>query len=92
MKTVNFHQRFNLKFTDIALANLKNYPKKDQIRVLEQIEKLALNPLEKSNVKKLVNFDISYRLRVGDYRVFFEKDGEIKIIDIIDVLKRDKAY
>lgn len=42
---------YNLKFTDIALANLKNYPKKDQIRVLEQVEKLALNPLEKSNVK-----------------------------------------
>jgi mRNA interferase RelE/StbE len=80
---------YNLKFTDIALVNLKNYPKKDQIRVLEQVEKLALNPLEKSNVKKLVNFDISYRLRVGDYRVFFEKDDEIKIID---VLRRDKAY
>ncbi len=83
---------YNLKFTDTVLTNLKNYPKKDQIRILEQIEKLALNPLEKSNVKKLVNFDISYRLRVGDYRVFFEKDDEIKIIDIIDVLRRDKAY
>jgi mRNA interferase RelE/StbE len=83
---------YNLKFTDIALANLKHYPKKDQIRIIEQIEKLALNPLEKSNVKKLVNFDFSYRLRVGDYRVFFEKDDGIKIIDVIDILRRDKAY
>jgi mRNA interferase RelE/StbE len=40
----------------------------------------------------LVNFDISYRLRIGNYRVFFEKDDEIKIIDIIDILRRDKAY
>lgn len=83
---------YSLKFTEIALANLKSYPKKDQIRIIEQIEKLALNPLEKSNVKKLVNFDISYRLRVGNYRVFFEKDDEIKIVDIIDILRRDKAY
>lgn len=83
---------YSLKFTDISLINLKNYPKKDQIRIIEQIEKLALNSLEKSNVKKLVNFDISYRLRVGSYRIFFEKDDEIKIIDIIDILRRDKAF
>ncbi|MEY3220610.1 MAG: hypothetical protein RIT27_1967 [Pseudomonadota bacterium] len=71
---------------------LKAILKKDQIRIIEQIEKLALNPLEKSNVKKLVNFDISYRLRVGNYRVFFEKDDKIKIVDIIDILRRDKTY
>lgn len=74
------------------LQILKAILKKDQIRIIEQIEKLALNPLEKSNVKKLVNFDISYRLRVGNYRVFFEKDDKIKIVDIIDILRRDKTY
>jgi len=31
-----------------------------------------------------------YRLRVGDYRVFFEFDGSVHVIDIEEVKKRDE--
>jgi mRNA-degrading endonuclease RelE of RelBE toxin-antitoxin system len=41
-------------------------------------------------VKKLVNHAYSYRLRVGDYRVFFEFDGGVHIINIEEVKKRDE--
>ena len=41
-------------------------------------------------VKKLTNHDYSYRLRVGDFRVFFEFDGDVRIIDIEEVKKRDE--
>ena len=40
-------------------------------------------------VKKLTNHEYSYRLRVGDYRVFFEFDGNVRIISIEEVKKRD---
>ncbi len=42
-------------------------------------------------VKKLVNHDYSYRLRVGDYRVFFEFDGYVHIVSIEEVKKRDES-
>ena len=42
------------------------------------------------NVKKLVNHTFAYRLRVGDYRVFFEFDGAVRIISIEEVRKRDE--
>jgi len=84
--------RYELQFTDIALKNLKKYPKKDQQLLLVNIDKLAEDPFSKTNVKKLVNFDISYRLRVGNYRVFFEREDVLKIIDIIDILPRKKSY
>ena len=42
------------------------------------------------NVKKLTKHQYSYRLRVGDYRVFFEFDGEVKIVTIEEVKKRDE--
>lgn len=83
---------YQVTFTDIALKNLIRYSKKDQQLILKNIEELAENPLTKSNVKKLVNFDVSYRLRVGNYRVLFEKEDSLKIIDIIDILTRDKVY
>jgi mRNA interferase RelE/StbE len=83
---------YELSFTDTAVKNLSRYPKKDQQLILKNIEELAINPTTKSNVKKLVDFDVSYRLRVGNYRVLFEKEDCLKIIDVIDILKRDKVY
>jgi mRNA interferase RelE/StbE len=40
------------------------------------------------NVKKLVNRS-GYRLRVGNWRILFEADTTLKIIDIEEVKKRD---
>jgi mRNA interferase RelE/StbE len=71
---------------------LKKYSVTDQSLILAKIEQLADNPLQKSNVKRLVEFDVSYRLRAGNYRVLFERDDTLKIIDIIDILPRDRAY
>ena len=42
------------------------------------------------NVKALTNHEFSYRLRVGDYRVFFEFDGVVRIVSIEEVRKRDE--
>jgi mRNA interferase RelE/StbE len=42
------------------------------------------------NVKKLTNHLYSYRLRLGHYRVFFEFDGGVNIVDIEEVKKRDE--
>ena len=83
---------YDIQFTEIALQNLQKYPPKDRKRIVERIEKLAENPLQASNVKRLVDFDVSYRLRVGNYRVLFERDDIIRIIDVIDVLPRGRAY
>jgi len=41
------------------------------------------------NVKALTNHKQGYRLRVGRYRVMFDADTEVNIIDIEEVKKRD---
>jgi len=38
---------YQLQFTDIALANLKKYPVKDQSLILGKTEQLADQPLQK---------------------------------------------
>jgi mRNA-degrading endonuclease RelE of RelBE toxin-antitoxin system len=43
-----------------------------------------------SGVKRLKNHSYSYRLRIGNYRLFFEFDGEVKIISIEEVKKRNE--
>jgi mRNA interferase RelE/StbE len=41
-------------------------------------------------VKVLVNYKQSYRLRVGRYRVLFNYDGDVRIVEIQEVKKRDE--
>lgn len=83
---------YRVEFTEVALKNLARYPKADQQQILERIEKLAADPTAMPNVKRLVNFDVAYRLRVGNYRVLFDREDILKIIDVIDVLPRKQTY
>lgn len=83
---------YQVQFTETALKNLKRYPKPDQRRILQNVELLAIDPHTKTNVKRLVNFDVAYRLRVGNYRVLFDLEDTLRIIDVIDILPRGKAY
>jgi len=41
-------------------------------------------------VKRLTDHQYTYRLRIGNYRVFFEFETEIKVISIEEVKKRDE--
>jgi mRNA interferase RelE/StbE len=43
-----------------------------------------------TNVKSLTNHEYQYRLRVGNYRVFFNYDGAVHIVLIEEVKKRDE--
>jgi mRNA-degrading endonuclease RelE of RelBE toxin-antitoxin system len=42
------------------------------------------------NVKALKGHEYGYRLRVGNYRVFFEFDGAVRIVSVEEVRKRDE--
>lgn len=59
-----------------------------RIDIDEAVTSLANFPNAK-NVKSLTNHQYGYRLRVGNYRVLFDADTEIRIIDIQEVKKRD---
>lgn len=43
-----------------------------------------------ANVKALVQHRYQYRLRVGNYRVLFDWQREVRIIEIQEVKRRDE--
>ncbi len=59
-----------------------------QIRSSVSAELLDLSKAR--NVKALTNHEYGYRLRVGNYRVFFEFDGAVRIVNVEEVRKRDE--
>ena len=85
-------QPYDVQLTNIALKHLRRYPANDRRRILSRIEQLAVDPLVMPNVKQLVDFGVAYRMRVGNYRIFFDRDDIIRIIDVVDVLPRGRAY
>ena len=59
--------------------------------ILKQIEKLQGNP-RPSNSRKLIDSTISYRLRIGDYRVVYQVDDSSKLVEIYLVRHRKDVY
>lgn len=59
-----------------------------RIDIAEAIDTLNDLPTAK-NVKALTNHQYGYRLKVGNYRVLFDVENDIQIIDIQEVKKRD---
>lgn len=84
---------FQLIFTDKALKSLKSISKGDTIKILSKLEELAQKPNINQNVKRLRNHPIAvYRLRVGNYRVLFDKEDTLNIIEVIDIGHRKEIY
>jgi len=63
-------------------------------RIAEHIGMLGNNPDDPSlDVKKLTNDpEATLRLRVGNYRVKFNRDNEIRIVEIVRVGHRKEIY
>ena len=84
---------YEIIFTEEALKSLQRCSHKDKNLIIRNIEQLAEDLFRKSNVKKLVDFDAAaFRMRVGNYRVLFDREDNLKIIVIIDILQRKQAY
>jgi mRNA interferase RelE/StbE len=79
---------YEIEFKPRAVVDLKALPASAQRRIIAKIEELH-NDLA-GDVKRLTSFTPEYRLRVGDYRVLFEVDGN-KVI-VYRILHRKDAY
>lgn len=73
-----------------ALKQLRKIPAQQGLSIREAVSTELLDLTTARNVKALVKHEYGYRLRIGNYRVFFEFDGEIRIVSIEEVRKRDE--
>lgn len=86
-----YHQRVNaINWQPKALRQLRKIDAHagKQIRAAVSTELLDLSKAR--NVKALTNHEHGFRLRVGNYRVFFDYDGAVRIVSIEAVRKRDE--
>lgn len=75
-----------------AKKKLQGLANNERNRITEKIVWLGKNPDDiRLDIKKLAGSPY-YRLRVGDWRIIFDKDNEIKIVSIEAIKPRGDAY
>lgn len=67
-----------INYSKQAIKFLSKQDKPTRIRIIEAIKQLPQGDVKKLQGQK------SYRLRVGDYRIIFDRNGDILYIEKID--------
>lgn len=67
-----------INYSKQAIKFLNKQDKPTRIRIIEAIKQLPQGDVKKLQGQK------SYRLRVGDYRIIFDRNGDILYIEKID--------
>ena len=78
-----------------AIADLDALRKYDATQIANAMERhLQHDPTKesKSRIKRLRGItNPDYRLRVGDYRVFYVVDGDARPVDVLRVMHKDQT-
>jgi len=73
--------------------NLKKVPKKFWGNVIERIDEFEKTPFPRGKkFKKLAKKDDEFRLRVGEYRIFYSVDFENEMVLIRDIFHGHDGY
>lgn len=74
-----------------AARELKRAPEKDYVRLVSRLGQLTAEPRPRG-CRKLHGSKKEYRIRVGDWRVVYEIDGDQQIIYVLRIVLRKNAY
>lgn len=84
--------RYEIFIKRQAKKTLQNLSRLDRNRITERIVRLGNNPDDKRlDVKRLKGLAL-YRLRIGDWRIIYSRDDEIRIIAIENIGARGDIY
>ena len=85
---------YQILFKERAEKIFSKIDKKTQQKIANELEKLALDPFSKSNVKKISGAKDGYRLRISRWRILYTLTTCDKLIEVIDIFmeKNKKDY
>lgn len=82
---------WRVEFTPSARKDLRRLDRPVQQRIVDALDRLAAGERLSGDIRRLAG-STEYRLRVGDWRVRFELDGDRLLITVVRVLPRGRAY
>lgn len=82
--------KYQIAYTNEAAKQLKKLPSGDAKRIAKKIGSFAFDP-RPYGYKKLDYYTDYFRFRVGDYRVIYQIDDNVKIVEIVEVKRRNES-
>jgi len=70
--------RYHIEYGAPALIDLDRLPARERAQILRKIERLQ-HGLH-GNIKRLHEAEAAYRLRMGDFRILFDVEGDVIVI------------
>lgn len=83
---------YRITLTRSASKELHALPKQVIKRISEKLDRLSETPRPSDSKKLKGVMGNLWRIRVGDYRVIYEINDEIKLINITQITHRKDAY
>ena len=83
--------KYRIEFKRSAAKALRKIPKSDQKRIADKIDDLSEN-LPDPATTKMKGDNPFHRIRVGDYRIIYEIQGDILLIVILKIGHRKEVY
>jgi len=84
---------YTVIYSPRAAKSLRKIPKQYQINIKNKVGMLSRNPYMPGTIK-LVDYPAAeFRYRVGNYRILFDVNNDEKIVEVLDIRKRnEKTY
>lgn len=82
---------YNIEISPVAEKQIKALPKREQIKIIKRVYKLADNPLPQG-VKKLKGIDSLYRIRQGDWRIIYTIEDKKLAVLVVKIGHRREIY
>jgi mRNA interferase RelE/StbE len=76
----------------LALKELEQLPKKDNQQISRAIDQLSDNPRPAGCKKLKGESEYIWRIRVGNYRVLYTIEDQIKVIEVRKIGHRKDVY
>lgn len=83
--------RYAVEFTAAAAREIRKLDPQIRRRILDAIDGLADEP-RPPGCRKLVGYENSWRVRIGDYRVLYEVVEEVVVVTVFRVGHRRGVY
>ena len=75
-----------------AQKKLQSLPRPERARIAEKIHQLGLDPDNPALDLKRLQGEPCFRLRVGDWRLIFDRQDAVRVIAIERIKPRGDAY
>ena len=84
---------FDIVYSKQARAALRQHPAKCAARILKILEMIAVDPFARhSHIEPIKGVAGGFRYRLGDWRVLYHVDTEVRILTALDIRPRGGAY